>query len=175
MRAGAEIVDQASLERFQREAKAASALNHPGICTVHAIEQHDGQHFIAMELLEGETLAERVRKGALDLATLLDLGIQISDALESAHAIAKVMDLAPDEIPLEVAAKETDKKIRSRTIRHTDCIEVGHDKYDEVVTNFLNKIGEANIINITPINYTNLDIGTQKLMTEYGVFIIYRG
>src|SRR5881392_2355876 len=55
--------DPATLERFQREARAASALNHPGICTVHAIDEHEGQHFIAMELLEGETLAERMRKG----------------------------------------------------------------------------------------------------------------
>lgn len=77
--------------------------------------------------------------------------------------------------PLEVAAKESDKKIRTKTIRHTDCIEVGHDKFDEMVTNFLCKVGEANIISINPINYTFLDIGTQKLMTEYGVFIVYRG
>ena len=55
--------DAASLERFQREARAASALNHPGICTVHEIDQHEGQHFIAMELLEGETLADLIRKG----------------------------------------------------------------------------------------------------------------
>ncbi len=77
--------------------------------------------------------------------------------------------------PLEVAAKESDKKIRTKTIRHTDCIEVGHDKFDEVVTNFLSKVGESNIISINPINYTFLDIGTQKLLTEYGVFIVYRG
>jgi hypothetical protein len=77
--------------------------------------------------------------------------------------------------PLEVAAKESDKKLRTKTIRHTDCIEVGHDKFDEVLTNFLGKVGEANIVSIHPINYTNLDIGTQKLMTEYGVFIVYRG
>jgi len=77
--------------------------------------------------------------------------------------------------PLEVTAKETDRKIRVKTIRHTDCIEVGHDKYDEVLTNFLVKVGESNIVSITGINYTHLDIGTQKLLTEYGVTIIYRG
>ena len=77
--------------------------------------------------------------------------------------------------PLDVAAKDTDKKIRVKTIRHTDCIEVGHDKFDEVVTNFLIKIGEANIVNITPLTYTHLDIGSQKLMTEYGVMVVYKG
>jgi len=83
--------------------------------------------------------------------------------------------IAKPLVPLEVAAKESDKKIRTKTIRHTDCIEVGHDKFDEVVTNFLSKIGESNIISLTAINYTSLDIGTQKLMTEYGVLIVYRG
>src|SRR5262249_37903697 len=74
------------LERFQREARAASALNHPGICTVHAIDEHEGEHFIAMELLEGATLSERIRRGPLEIGALLDLGIQIADALESPHA-----------------------------------------------------------------------------------------
>ena len=78
--------DAMLLERFQREARASSALNHPGICTVYAIDQHEGQHFIAMELLEGETLAERIRRGTFDLALLLSVGIQLADALESAHA-----------------------------------------------------------------------------------------
>ena len=91
--------DAASLERFQREARAASALNHPGICTVYAIEQHEGQHFIAMELLEGETLAERIRRGPFELGALLDLGIQIADALESAHSKGIVhRDLKPANI-----------------------------------------------------------------------------
>ena len=91
--------DAQALERFQREAKAASQLNHPGICTVHAIDQHDGQHFIAMELLEGETLAERIRKGPVELAALLELGTQIADALESAHAKGIVhRDLKPANI-----------------------------------------------------------------------------
>ena len=91
--------DAASLERFQREARAASALNHPGICTVYEIDQHEGQHFIAMELLEGETLGERVRRGPFDVGPLLDLGIQIADALESAHAKGIVhRDLKPANI-----------------------------------------------------------------------------
>ena len=91
--------DQAALERFRREARAASALNHPGICTVYAIDQHESQHFIAMELLEGETLAERIRKGPFELFQLLELGIQIADALESAHAKGIVhRDLKPANI-----------------------------------------------------------------------------
>ena len=76
---------------------------------------------------------------------------------------------------MEVAAKEGDKKIRVKTIKHTDCIEVGHDKFDEMLSAFLGKVGEGNVISISPINYTVLDIGTQKLMTEFGVLIVYRG
>ena len=91
--------DPASLERFQREARAASALNHPGICTVYAIEQHEGQPFIAMERLEGETLAERIRKGPFEIGALLDLGVQVADALESAHAKGIVhRDLKPANV-----------------------------------------------------------------------------
>ena len=88
--------DAGSLERFQREARAASALNHPNICTVYEIDHHEGRHFIAMELLEGETLADRIRKCSADLATVLDVGIQVADALESAHAKGIVhRDLKP--------------------------------------------------------------------------------
>ena len=79
--------DAPSLERFQREARAASALNHPGICTVYAIDQHEGQPFIAMELLEGETLAAKIGGHSLELDVLLRIAIQIADALESAHAL----------------------------------------------------------------------------------------
>ena len=91
--------DTAALERFQREARAASALNHPGICTVYAIDQHEGQPFIAMELLEGETLGERIKRQPLEIGPLLALAIQIADALESAHAKGIVhRDLKPANI-----------------------------------------------------------------------------
>jgi serine/threonine protein kinase/Tfp pilus assembly protein PilF len=78
--------DAHSLERFQREARAASALNHPNICTVFAIEQHERQHFIVMELLEGRSLATLIGQQPFEVGQLLSLAIQIADALESAHA-----------------------------------------------------------------------------------------
>src|SRR5262245_230734 len=78
--------DPQALERFHREARAASALNHPNICTVFAIEQHEGDHFIVMELLEGETLSARLARQRCEPAELVDIAVQIADALESAHA-----------------------------------------------------------------------------------------
>ena len=78
--------DPQALERLQREARAASSLQHPNICTIYDVDEHDGKPFIAMELLEGETLRDRLSPGALKLDAMLDLGTHIADALETAHA-----------------------------------------------------------------------------------------
>ena len=91
--------DTQALERFQREARAASALNHPNICTVFAIEQHERQHFIVMELLEGKTMAQMIGEKPFPLDQLLPLAIQIVDALESAHSRGIVhRDIKPANI-----------------------------------------------------------------------------
>jgi predicted ATPase/serine/threonine protein kinase len=78
--------DQRALKRFEREARAASSLNHPNICTIYEVEEHNHQPVIVMELLEGTSLKQRIHEGPISIEELLDFGIQTADALEAAHA-----------------------------------------------------------------------------------------
>jgi DNA-directed RNA polymerase subunit RPC12/RpoP len=77
--------------------------------------------------------------------------------------------------PLEAVAKGLDKKLRTRTIRHSQCIEAGHDKFDERMTELLNQVGEPNIVGVHVVNYEHLDASTQKVLLDYGVLVVYRG
>ena len=122
------------LRRFEQEAQAASALNHPNILTIHEIGQFDGQQFIATEFVEGETLRERMNRGALTLTEALDIAIQVTGALAAAHNAGIIhRDIKPENIMLRPdgyvklldfglakLAEQSDRKLNAEAPNHTD-------------------------------------------------------
>jgi predicted RNA-binding Zn-ribbon protein involved in translation (DUF1610 family) len=153
---------------------AGSEFNCPTCGTQLVVPQADGA--TAATPANGEEAAPAPRAFGGPVVN----AIKTSAAAKEEHHFKVPMRDAPAESlivkpqpPLEVAAKEA-FSIKVKTIRHSDCVEVGHDKFDEIVTKFLNKIGETNLVSMTPITYQYIEIGSQKVVTDFGVLIMYK-
>jgi hypothetical protein len=83
--------------------------------------------------------------------------------------------IAKPQRPLEVAAKDGDKIVRIKTFKRSDCLEVGRDRFDEKVSQFLQQVGQANIVSINTVSYSAMDMTTQKELSDYGVLIVFKG
>lgn len=108
--------------------------------------------------------------------------IHTSAAAKEEHHFSVPTHEGPAEVliqksgaPLEIVPKDEEKKMRMKCIRRTDCVEVGRDRFDEIVSEFLNKVGESDIVSITPLTYTHMDLGSRQLLTDFGVMIVYKG
>jgi DNA-directed RNA polymerase subunit RPC12/RpoP len=91
------------------------------------------------------------------------------------HAPESTLIQKPTTRPLDVVAKEADRTLRIRTFKRSECIEVGHDRFDEKVSAFLEKVGQTHIVSILPVNYSYEELATRKILVDYGVMVVYKG
>jgi DNA-directed RNA polymerase subunit RPC12/RpoP len=107
---------------------------------------------------------------ASSAAARVELRLKVPDHKSPAASL-----IEKPKVQLDAVAKGADKKLRIHTVRRAQCVEAGHDKFDEKVTAFLQQVGEANIVGIHPVSYEIFDVGTQKVMVDFGVIIVFRG
>jgi len=102
--------------------------------------------------------------------------------LEEKHFVVPVTESPTQSLikkalpPLDVTARaDGTKSLKIKCVRHSDCVEVGKDRFDEIVSDILNKIGEPNVVNVSVFNYEHLDLGTRQMVTDYGIMVVFRG
>jgi hypothetical protein len=124
----------------------------------------------AAEPTNGEHVAVAAPPMAADAAAKAEKHYSVPTHHSSTEALIQ----KPNR-PLEIAAKDTDKKVRIKTFKRTDCQEVGKDRFDEIVSTFLDKVGWDNVISVTPVSYSYVQLDTRLSINDYGVLIVYRG